>query len=200
MKVLLIHGYKASSKMNFFPWLKDELAARGHEVIAPDLPDSNNPDPEEWVKALLEVMKNVDDETIVVGHSLGAATALRFLEAVEVQSTCRGAVLVAAPWMIKDEKLRGFFMSELDFDVLMWKASKFTIIHSHDDPVIPFDHAEKYAKVLHAKLIERNEGEGHFQGEQYPVILDAIEEIGKEEIVYAPGESIDDEYLQLHER
>jgi uncharacterized protein len=200
MKILLIHGFKSNSKMNFFPWLREELIKLGHDVIVPNLPNANEPDPEEWVKTLLEAVKTVDDETVVVGHSLGAATALRFLEAVEVRSTCRGAVLIAAPWMIRDEKLRGFFMSELDFDVLMWKASKFTIIHSHDDPVIPFDHAEKYAKVLHANLIERNDGEEHFQGERYPTILKAIQGIVGEEIVYEPGKSLDDEYAQLHER
>lgn len=200
MRIVFIHGYKASSQTNFFPWLKEELIRRGHEVVAPDLPNPEAPDPDEWTKALLEEVGPVDDETIVVGHSIGAAEALRFLEAAEARSTVKGCVLVAPPWMIKDERFRGFFMSELDFDVLMWKASRFTIIHSHDDQVIPFDHAKKYANVLHAKLVERNEGEGHFQGETYPVILEEIEKIAAEELVYAPGQTLDDEYGELHER
>lgn len=200
MKIVLVHGYKASSATNFFPWLKEELIKKGHEVIVPDLPDPENPDPEEWTKALLEDVKTVDDETIVVGHSIGAVEALRFLEAVEARSTPKGCVLVSPPWMIKDERFRGFFLSELDFDVLMWKASRFTVIHSKDDQVIPFDHAEKYAKVLHARLVERNEGENHFQGEQYPVILEEIQKLVDEELVYEPGMTLDDQYQELHER
>lgn len=95
--------------------------------------------------------------------------------------------------MIKDEKLRGFFLSELDFDVLMWKASRFVVIHSKDDKVIPFDHAKKYASLLHAQLIER-EGEGHYQGEKYPIILETIEKLVNEKIEINPGEGLVDVY------
>jgi predicted alpha/beta hydrolase family esterase len=197
MKIILIHGYKASSKTGFFPWLYDELRRQGHEVIAPDLPNPEEPTPEEWTKFLLDQIGYVDDETIIVGHSLGGAQALRFLEAVEARSTPKGVILVATPWMIKDEKFRGFFMSELDFDVLMWKASRFIVMHSRDDQTIPFDHAEKYAKVLHAKLIE-TQNSGHFQGEAYPEILAAVQSIIDEEIIYEPGLSLTDEYSGMH--
>lgn len=197
MRIILIHGYKANSKSHFLPWLRDQLHAKGHEVVVPDLPDAENPDPEAWTKFLVEEVGVLDSETIVLGHSLGAAEALRFLEAAEARSTPKGVVLVSPPWTIRNEKFQGFFMSELDFDVLMWKANNFTIIHSKDDDVIPFDHAQKYADVLHAKLIERNEGEGHFKGEKYQVILDELERMISEEIVYAPGLELEHEYADL---
>lgn len=193
MKIVLIHGFKASSKTNFFPWLMDELKKQGHEVICPDLPNPEAPDSEEWVKALLDEVGPIDDETIVLGHSLGGATALRFLEASEMYSTPRACILVSAPWMIKSEQLRGFFLSELDFDVLMWKAFKFVIIHSKDDPTIPFDHAQKYAEVLHGELIETQDN-GHFLGEQYLIILEVIQACIKETHEINPGEGIANEY------
>lgn len=198
MRIILIHGLKASSKTGFFPWLQNALHAKGHEVVIPDLPDPEHPDPEVWTKTLLEEVGVIDDETIIVGHSLGAAQALRFLEAAEVRSTPKGCILISAPWMIRSDDLRGFFLSELDFDVLMWKASKFTVIHSRDDKVIPFDHAEKYASVLHAKLVERNEGEGHFKdADQYPIILEEIEKMIAEPVLYDPGQGLDDEYIEI---
>lgn len=197
MRIILIHGYKASSKTGFFPWLYDELRRAGNDVIAPDLPNPEEPTPEEWTKYLLDVVSYVDDETIIVGHSIGGAETLRFLEAVEARSTPKGVILISTPWMIRDDKFRGFFMSELDFDVLMWKASRFIVMHSKDDDKIPFDHAEKYAKVLHAKLIDVP-GAGHFQGEEYPEILAAIQSIIDEEIIYKPGEELTDEFSGLH--
>lgn len=196
MRVILIHGYKANSKTNFWPWLRDQLHAKGHEVIAPDLPDAENPDPEAWTKFLVEEAGILDADTIIVGHSLGSAEALRFLEAAEARSTPKGVVLISPPWNIRNEKFQGFFMSELDFDVLMWKAQRFTIIHSKDDDVIPFDHAQKYADVLHGKLIELD-GKGHFDGEQYPEILAEIEKIISEEIVYEPGQELEHVYEDL---
>lgn len=198
MRIVLIHGLKASSKTNFFPWLRDELHKLGHEVIVPDLPNPEAPDPEEWTRTLVEAVGTVDHETVILGHSLGGAAALRFLEAAEVTSTPRACILISTPWMIKSEDIRGFFLSELDFDVLMWKASKFVILHSRDDKVIPFDHAEKYASVLHGKLIERNEGEGHFKdADQYPIILDIIKKVIVEDIEFDPGQGIPDEYENI---
>ena len=194
MKIILIHGYKADSKSGFLPWLQDALHAKGHEVVVPNLPNPEDPDPEEWTKVLVEKIGSIDDETIILGHSLGASMVLRFLEAAEAKSTPRGCILVSPPWMIKAEALRGFFMSELDFDVLMWKASRFVVVHSRDDKVIQFDHAEKYAKVLHAKLIEGAPGDEHFQGKQYPVILKAVEDLIAEEIVYEPGEGLANQF------
>lgn len=198
MKILLVHGYKASPEHNFFPWLRDRLRDLGHEVILPVLPEPAAPNPEEWTKTLLEALPIVDDETIVVGHSLGAISALRFLEAAEARSRPKGALLIAPPWRIKSETFNGFFLDELDFEVLMWKASRFTVLHADDDKLIPRDHAEKYAKVLSAKLVTPETG-GHFQGEKYDLILSEINALIEEEIVYAPGKSLDDEFEGVKE-
>lgn len=196
MKIVLIHGYKASPRTNFFPWLNEELRKKGYEVICPDLPNPESPDPEEWTKFLVEAVGPIDDETIILGHSIGGAAALRFLEAAEMYSTPKACILVSTPWMIKSEQFRGFFLSELDFDVLMWKASRFVVVHSKDDTVIPFDHAKKYEDVLHAKLVE-TDGAGHFQGEQYPVLLNVIEACAKEEIEFEPGKGLESDYEEV---
>lgn len=199
MRIVLIPGYKATPKSNFFPWLQDELHRRGHEVIVADLPNPEAPERDEWNKALLEQVGPVDNETVIVGHSLGGAAALRFLEAAEARSTPHALVLIATPWMIGSEQFRGFFMTELDYEVLMWKASKMTVIHSRDDKTIPFDHAEKYAKVLHARLVDVPDA-GHFQGTEYPVILHTIEELIAEPVVYASGQMLADEFAELQTR
>lgn len=199
MRIVLIPGYKATPESNFFPWLNDELRKRGHDVVVANLPSPEAPNRDEWTKALLDQVGPIDDETIVVGHSLGGASALRFMEAAEARSTPHALVLVATPWMIGSEQFRGFFMTELDYEVLMWKASKIAVIHSVDDHVIPFDHAEKYAKVLHARLIEVQDA-GHFQGAEYPIILQTIEELIAEPVIYEPGMTLSDEYADLQER
>jgi len=99
--------------------------------------------------------------------------------------------------MIQSDKFRGFFMSELDFEVLMWKVSRFALLHSKDDDVIPFDHAQKYEKVLHAKLHETEEA-GHFKGESYPVMLKVIDELVNEELIYEPGMSLENDFENVH--
>lgn len=197
MRIVCIPGYKATPESNFFPWLKDELRRRGHDVIIAILPNPETPDRDEWTKALLDQVGPIDSDTIVLGHSLGGAAALRFLEAAEARSTPHALVLVATPWMIQSEQFRGFFMTELDYEVLMWKAAKTVVMHAKDDPMIPFDHAEKYAKVLHARLIAAETG-GHFQGEQYQIILDTVLALIDEPVVFEPGQTLVDEYADIN--
>lgn len=196
MRVVLIHGYKSGPDKHFFPWLTRELRDRRFDVVAPELPDPENPDRDAWTKAVLDAAAPVDNETIIVGHSLGGATALRFLEAAEARTTPHAMILVATPWMIRDERFRGFFLSELDFEVLMWRASKFAVIHAKDDAIIPVDHGRKYASALHARLVETETG-GHFQGEEYPVILETICALADEPVVYAPGETLEHQYADI---
>lgn len=196
MRIILVHGYKASPQTGFFPWLEGELRQRGFDVIVPELPNPEAPDRDEWTNVLVKTSVPLTDKTIIVGHSLGGAAALRMLEAAEARSTPHAMVMVSTPWMIKDERFRGFFMSELDFEVLMWRASKFVVIHAQNDVIIPVDHGKRYAGVLHAKLITPETGE-HFQGTEYPVILQAILDVADEPIVYEPGKALNDDFSEI---
>ena len=197
MRIIGIHGYRSSPGQHFWPWLEDELKKRGHEVLIPSLPDPENPDPEAWTEALVEVARMLTDEDIIVGHSLGGATALRFLEAAEARTTPKVCILISAPWFIKDDRFRGFFLTDLDHDVLMWRASRFHVVHAKNDKVIPLDHAQKYAGVFHASLTTPETG-GHFNEQpSYPVILEVIEKAIAEPMVYAPGKSLPDAYADL---
>ena len=196
MRIVLIHGYKSSPQANFFPWLERELRTKGFDVVISELPNPEEPDRDVWTEELVKAVKQLTDNDIIVGHSLGGAAALRLLEAAEARSTPHAAILVSTPWMIKDDKFRGFFMSELDFEVLMWRAAKFHIIHAANDPIIPVEHGKRYASALHAKLVTPEVGE-HFQGAEYPVILDTILEAAAEPIVYEPGTSLADDYTDI---
>lgn len=196
MRIILVHGYKSSPSGNFLPWLERELRARGFDVVIPELPEPENPDRDVWTETLVKTCAPLKETDIIVGHSLGGAAALRMLEAAEARSTPHAVVMIATPWMIKDEKFRGFFMSELDFEVLMWRASKFVVIHAQNDPIIPVDHGKRYASALHATLIAPETGE-HFQGEEYPIILQAILDVAAEPIVYEPGKSLSDDFSEI---
>lgn len=77
-KVLLVHGLSGSSKGNWFPWLRHELAAKGYEVLIPDLPNPDNPSLKEWTDALSSLGITKHDRLFIVAHSLGAPVACQF--------------------------------------------------------------------------------------------------------------------------
>ena len=162
----------------------------------PELPNPAEPDSDAWTKALLEAVGPLDENDIIVGHSLGGASALRLLESAEAKTTPHACVLISTPWMIKDDRFRSFFLSELDHDVLMWRASKYVVVHAKDDTVIPLNHADRYAQVFHADLVTPEIG-GHFEATEQPEILNAILKVAAEPIVFEPGMSLADEYADI---
>ncbi len=196
MRIIGVHGYRSSPSLHFWPWLKQKLEAEGFEVIVPELPDPENPDRDAWTQALVASIRYLSEDDIIVGHSLGGAAALRFLEAAEARTTPKGCVLISTPWMINDERFRGFFLTDLDHDVLMWRASKFTVIHAQDDSIIPVAHAKRYADIFHARLVTPETGK-HLSDPEQPIILEEILKIAREPIEYAPGKSLPDAYEDL---
>lgn len=195
MRIILVHGFNADSGKNFHPWLAQELRERGFEVVAPNLPlltteELNVPAMVEEMKAQIGYLKNDD---ILLGHSLGAFIILQYLEAIEMTETPRAVVMVAAPWKVSRPELRRLFLVDLDADVLMWKAREFVVVHSKDDPMVPFEHGQRLAETFKAKFVP-TDGDGHFMAEKYPVLVETIEELAARPFEFAPGQSLPDDF------
>ncbi len=77
--VIIVHGLGANSRDNWFPWLKGELERLGCSVTVPDFPNSNNPKLDEWLTEFHRHNKKIDENTILIGHSLGCAFILNAL-------------------------------------------------------------------------------------------------------------------------
>lgn len=195
MRIILVHGFNANPDMNFHPWLAGQLREQGFEVITPKLSLSVND--EFNLPAIVEQMREqvgvLKSDDILLGHSLGAFIILQYLEAVEMTETPRAVIMVAAPWKVSKPELRQLFLVDLDADVLMWKAREFVVIHSKDDELVPVDHGKKLAAAFKARYIE-TEKDDHFMGEQYPILLQTIQEIAKTPFEFEPGKELNDDF------
>lgn len=78
-KVYIIHSWEGTSKLFWIPELAEYLNSLGYEVIAPDMPNTDEPVIEEWVRHLSDIAKDINEETVFVGHSIGCQTIMRFL-------------------------------------------------------------------------------------------------------------------------
>lgn len=198
MRVTIIHGFNATPQDHFYTWLADQLRNKGYEVQIPELPLKTGEEIE--ADPLLELMHEkiglLTNNDIVIGHSLSAVLALRYLEYVELKSTPRAFVLVAPPWRVGSKQMQSLFMTNLDYDVVPWKAGEFVVVHSKDDEMVPFDHAEKWAEVLKATLVDKP-GNDHYMGKEYPVLVEVIEQLKNNPIEYEPGQGLGDAYKDL---
>ena len=75
---LIIHGWGSNSREHWFLGEKARLEAKGLQVVVPDMPDTKNPKQDEWVKIIEQF--SPDENSILIGHSLGGAVILRYLE------------------------------------------------------------------------------------------------------------------------
>jgi predicted alpha/beta hydrolase family esterase len=82
--VYIIHGFGSCAEKGWRSWLRDELVSRGYRVVMPDMPNPEFPMMWEWLAKLHETIIDPDENTILVGHSLGAQAILRFAETLTV--------------------------------------------------------------------------------------------------------------------
>ena len=89
-RVVIIHGYQGEPMRGFRPWLKVELEARGFSVSVPAMPSPDEPRVEDWVAAIAKEVGDAGKDCVLVGHSLGCAAILRYLESAERRVTNLG--------------------------------------------------------------------------------------------------------------
>jgi len=80
MNFIIIHGVYSNPEDNWFPWLKKELEGQGYEVIVPKMPTPLDQSLESWLRVFSNYESKINEETVLIGHSLGSAFILNYLE------------------------------------------------------------------------------------------------------------------------
>lgn len=176
-KVIIVHGYTASPEKNWFPWLKAKLEQQGVEVQVPAMPDSLSPDPQRWQQHLLDAQIELDKNTIVIGHSLGCATLLRYLASQQQQI---GGYLLISGFTEEQETLPELKAhTDFIFDYANLKSlsdNRVSIISSNDAIVSP-QSSRTLANLLETEVITV-ENAGHFLDREgfseFPLILKVL--------------------------
>ncbi|MCX6795204.1 MAG: alpha/beta hydrolase [Candidatus Falkowbacteria bacterium] len=180
MKIVLIHGKNTDPTEKWYPWLKEEVIKNGFDFIAPILPRPEDPVMDEW---LVEIDKtNPEDDTILIGHSRGGVAVLRWLEKQKEIIKVRKVILVATnsgrlrDKPIANETNYGFYTEEgYDFKKIKNHCREFIVLHSQDDPWVPFSAGQFNAQGLSAKFLKFENYE-HF-GAKTKKIPELLEEI-----------------------
>jgi hypothetical protein len=178
-RAFLIHGFSGHPRENWFGWLTDQLAQKGVEVIAPQMPNPATPELSAWLKTFEEWHDQLAGSTII-GHSLGVTFLLRLLERVNAQ--VEQSIFVAGPIAdLHDPRfsphITGFMENTFDWQAIGQRAGEVHIFHSDDDPYVPFEHGEQLAKHLNGKL-HLIKNAGHFNERsgytEFPQLLAAV--------------------------
>ena len=176
--VFIFHGIYGSPDENWFPWLKSELEAKGCVVHIPHFPTHENLKPEDWWKAFEPYEKHLDDDSILIGHSLGCAFALKVIEKHPVK-----AGFFVAPAFGKTQNEFTPMMApiadqEFNWEMIRSHCPQSVIFHADNDPYLPKEKAEELAHQLHSQVTWISSA-GHFNAtsgyRKFPLLLERIE-------------------------
>lgn len=163
-RAIIVHCWEGVPQYCWYPWLKKELESEGYQVEVPAMPETELPKEALWVPRLSEIIGEPDEELIVIGHSVGVITILRYLESLPEGVRIGGSVLVAGfTDNLGFNELSNFFESEINFAEIKSHCNSFIAIHSDNDPFVDLKHAEILKNNLGAKVIIK-EKMGHFSG------------------------------------
>ncbi len=170
---VLLHGYTATPKSNFRPWLKKELEKRGHSVEVPTMPNTKDPNVAEQVEYVLTHC-HFDDNTILLGHSLGSVVAIKVAE--RLKKPLLRLILVAGFMQPKFKDHSRPFEKNFDwtFDTAKIKKNvgQVLLLRASNDSAVPQERSEYIKQQIGGTIYDFQAEDNHACGRQEPFILD----------------------------
>lgn len=182
---VILHGYTGRNDKNFIPWLKHELEQRGAKVQTPQLPNTDNPTEVEQVQYVLDHVQ-FDENTVLIGHSLGGLVAMRVLEKLPHKIH---HLMLVAPAVLRQfyqgsddidtetgerKRFIDHFSYDFDFDKISSQAVHKTILQDNNDSESRKPSMRYIADNIGATLCKTVANKRHFVAEQEPFILETL--------------------------
>lgn len=181
-KIFIIHGAYGNTEENWIPWLREELEKLGHRVIVPQFPTPENQNLENWLNVINDYEADFNNDTVMVGHSIGASFILNFLS--RRRSPIRAAFLVAG--FVSDLGISQFreindsFLREFDWEKIKSNCSNFSLMYSDNDPYVSLDRAKEVSSKLNVDLL-LVPGAGHFNSDagynKFELLLEKVKSV-----------------------
>ena len=182
---ILIHGMPpreeyydpaspSPSRNHWFSWLQRQLILNDILTQTPEMPSPYNPRYADWDTVFRQFQMSQD--TLLVGHSLGAGFLVRWLSENSVEV---GRIALVAPWLDPNNRLSSDFL-DFAIDPELARQTKRTAVFISDD-----DDREELVSVdiLKSKVqdicLNEFQGKGHFilehmGTEEFPELLEYL--------------------------
>lgn len=157
-RAIIFHGTGAHPDVVWLPWLRERLTRRGYTVEVPHYPDLNV---EPITSFLPKVLTNhtFDENTVLVGHSGGAALLLAILERIDTR--VHQAVLVAGYCTQPSTEDEPVLQASYDWAAIRASVDDLYFINSRDDPY-GCDDGQGRAMLEHLGGTQIVRDDGHF--------------------------------------
>ncbi|MEK7126155.1 MAG: alpha/beta hydrolase [Patescibacteria group bacterium] len=165
-RLIIVHGWGGSPANDWIGWAAEAFREKGYEVIAPEMPDTDNPVIEKWVRHLSAVTGMVDKNTYFIGHSIGCQTIMRFLETIDIK--IGGAIFVAGWFNLTNQSeeedviAKPWIQTQIDYAKVKTNLIRSVTVLSDDDPYVPYEETKKDFEAQLGSEVVTVSGAGHF--------------------------------------
>lgn len=165
----------SASNHHWIPWLQKQLLVRNIVAHTPEVPYSFDPQYDVWVREFERY--EINEETMLVGHSCGGGFLTRWLSENKDRKVNR--VILVAPWLDPTRyRTSAFFNFEIDPN-LAERTNGFAIFNSTNDAGDIQDSAFHIRDTVKNCYFRDFENAGHFclenlGTEAFPELLDML--------------------------
>lgn len=157
--------------------ISDDLVDN-YQVIVPHMPSKHNAKYLEWKIWFEKFLPFLQDNVILVGHSLGGIFLVKYLSENTFPKKIQAVFLISAPYDddASDYSLADFVVPK-NLEQFQKQAGKIFLYHSKDDPVVNFSDFEKYAKAFPKSTQRIFLDKKHFNQEEFPELVEEIKNL-----------------------
>lgn len=198
-QLILIHGGMTfDNRKDYLTWLKNleidldfyrregwhgslrKKLGKNFDVLLARMPNATSAKYQEWEIIFDKMAPLLEENVILIGHSLGAIFLAKYLSENQFPKKIRATFLIAPPH--DDKKLHE---SLADFNLpkslagLAEQGGRIFLYHSQDDPTVPYSHSLKYKKSLPKAVLKTFKNRGHFNQPEFPELVREIKGLCK---------------------
>ncbi len=151
-----------------------------YDMHYPHMPEEDSATYADWTAPLERALATLDEDVILVGHSVGGSVLLKYLSEQQVAHPIAALCLLAIPYWGADEFWK-WDEARLPDDVAaqLARIPRILVYHSRDDAIVPFAHLALYAATLPQATIRVFDAHGHQFGND---LAEVAEDIRRAEI------------------
>lgn len=163
------------SNHHWLPWLQKQLIVRGYEAHTPEIPNPHEPHYPTWKREFERY--EINEESILVGHSCGGGFLVRWL--CDHPHISVGKVALVAPWIdVERTRTTEFFNFHLDPE-FPTRTRGTALFNSDNDGRSIHTSVERIMSTVHHIQYREFHNYGHFCVEdtgtiEFPELLEFV--------------------------
>ena len=161
-KILFAHSAgrqygKGKGSYDLVKYLKSKLSDK-FEILFPTIEKPNSPTYAKFKKMFASVLNEITEPIILVGHSLGGSTLIKYLSEEKLDISITGLFLIATPhWK---NNMKEFQLKE-NFQASLKNIPAIFLYHSKNDSEVPFEHLKFYETAFKSATVRKLPGKEH---------------------------------------